>query len=520
MLGNMERSAQLFTNVLEKDPARTACLYELADIQLGANRVEEAIVLAEAAYTADRRNAWYALFLAELCMSVGKVERTIEILKASLKENRKNERIYFLLATAYESQGSYEDASALISDLEGVIGSDPELMEMKIDLLLKSNDLNGALKERKRVWEEDKGNIDNGMKYIEMLMVNGKKEEGEMLLLEMHNRFPEDGMTCYMLSEYYRQRMMEKEFIEMITCAFNDKEFDIDKKMGVLLAMLKLSSSEEVSEKIKELLDVMVLVHPAEAKTYAIAGDYYLQKGNRVEAEINFRRTVEIDSSRLPVWEELVRLNIELGRYRRANELCQRAIELFPINGSIRVLSGIAQARRGFYREAEEELIEAVKYVKTNPSISVQLYAELGFVQSGLGRLEESDKSFTKALGISPDNPNVLANYAASLLQRSEQLERAEEMAQRACSISPGNPYYEDVYARILSVGNKHKDAKVWIKKALSNSLEDTSIIIEHCGDILFRGGEKEEAIKNWRRALELGGDNEQLRKKVSEGAL
>lgn len=520
MLGNVERSAQLFTRVLDKDPSRTECLFELADIQRGAKRYEEAIILAEAAFSADRKNAWYALFLGELYMSTGKASKAIEVLKISLKENKKNESIYFMLASAYEIQGSYTHATALLSELESLVGSDPELKEMKIDLMLKSNNLSGALNERRKAWEEDKGNIGNGMKYVEMLMVNGKKEEGEAFLLQIHDIFPNDGMTCYMLSEYYRQRRKETEFIEMLKCAFSDAELDIDRKMGVLLSMLKLRPSDTVNRNVEELLAVLKSVHPEEAKTYVIAGDYFLQTGNRRDAERNFLKTIEIDSNRLAVWEELVLLNIEMGRYSKAQELCKRAKELFPVSGSIRLYYGMALARQGKKEEAEKELNEAIKYIKMNPSLSVQLYAELGNVQSGLGKHEDSERSFSQALGISPDNPNVLANYAEVLLNISEQLERAEEMVHKACVLTPNNPYYEDIYARILSLMGKNNEAKEWIERAVRNSLEEAPIITEHYGDILFRSGEKEESLKFWKRALDIGGDADRLNRKIQERSL
>jgi tetratricopeptide (TPR) repeat protein len=520
MLGNRKRSAELFTSILVKDKTNAGCLFELANLQLVDNRYDEAIVLAEAAFYKDRLNVWYALLLGDLYLTRGRSKEAAEVLKLSLKFNRSSVDLYIMLASVFESLGQYADAAELLKEFEIIIGRDENISDKRIELLLKTNNLNEAIQVRKALWEEDRGSIIKGIKYIEMLTVNGRESDGNKVLFDIQDMYPTNGLICFMLSDYYRKRGMEHEFIGMLKCAFNDPEFDIDRKVAFLLEMIKLGKDDRISLSIETLLDVLVSVHPNEAKTFAIAGDYYILKGNKELAEKSFQKTIERDSSRLPVWEELILLNIELGRYRRAGELCKKAQELFPMNGTIRVYSGLTLARRGFYLEAERELSLAIQYVRSNLSLSIQLYAELGIVQSELNKLEDADKSFSYVLGISPDNPNVLANYAASLLKRNDQLERAEEMAYKACVMSPGNPYYQDVFARILSVRGKNIEAKQWIKKALESSTEETAIILEHVGDILYRAEEFDEAVKYWNRSLEKKGDTERLKKKVLERKL
>ena len=45
----------------------------------------------------------------------------------------------------------------------------------------------------------------------------------------------------------------------------------------------------------------------------------------------------------------------------------------------------------------------------------------------------------------------------------------------------------------------------------------ESEAIIEHYGDILYHMGEKENAIKNWQKALELGGYKSKLLQKKIE---
>ena len=254
MFGNNEHAAELISSIIELDPSRTSCYFELAEIQKAVGNYAEAMILAEFAFTEERNNQWYAMFLADLCLRGGKVNRAIEVLKTSLRENRRNGNIYLMLATAYENQGEYVKAVDVLHEFENIVGRDSEIDEMRIYLLLKCNDLKGALNERRKIWMEDRLNVESALKYAEMLLMNGKGEEGEQVLLVMHEGFPDNGSLCFMLAEYHRSKGNEEYFLKMLDCAFRDRDTEIDRKIQVLLSMLNLIKKEEV-EIIKTQID-------------------------------------------------------------------------------------------------------------------------------------------------------------------------------------------------------------------------------------------------------------------------
>jgi len=48
----------------------------------------------------------------------------------------------------------------------------------------------------------------------------------------------------------------------------------------------------------------------------------------------------------------------------------------------------------------------------------------------------------------------------------------------------------------------------------------DNSTIVEHLGDVLFKKGNKEEALSVWQKALLLNSGNEDLKTKIQKGEL
>ena len=68
---------------------------------------------------------------------------------------------------------------------------------------------------------------------------------------------------------------------------------------------------------------------------------------------------------------------------------------------------------------------------------SVRAWVNLGNVAADLGRREESEAAYRRALGIDPDDRDALNNLAWLLLEEGSRLEEAEGLAARA-ALQPG----------------------------------------------------------------------------------
>ena len=84
----------------------------------------------------------------------------------------------------------------------------------------------------------------------------------------------------------------------------------------------------------------------------------------------------------------------------------------------------------------------------------------------------------------------------------------------------PDEATYQDTYGWILYKLGRFIEAKEWLYKALVNSQTESAVMVEHYADVLFKNGEKEEALKYWKKAISLGGNTSLLLKKASEGIL
>ncbi|TNF29602.1 MAG: tetratricopeptide repeat protein, partial [Bacteroidetes bacterium] len=150
----------------------------------------------------------------------------------------------------------------------------------------------------------------------------------------------------------------------------------------------------------------------------------------------------------------------------------------------------------------------------------VQLLSVLADAYNNQKLYEESDDAFERALKKDPVNALILNNYAYFLSLRAEKLDKAEEMSRRSNVLQSRQPSYQDTYAWILYQQSKYEEALEWILKAMENGGSKSGVIVEHYGDILYKLGETEKAMEQWKNALQLDDHSEELSEKVNGNRL
>ena len=77
-------------------------------------------------------------------------------------------------------------------------------------------------------------------------------------------------------------------------------------------------------------------------------------------------------------------------------------------------------------------------------------------------------------------------------------------MIRLAVADEPHTAAYLDSYGWVLYKNNELPEARLWLHRATNMEGGDDPVLFDHLGDVLWRSGEKEEAVKAWKRSIEL----------------
>lgn len=521
MLGNVDDAASRFYECIKIDPVHAASMYELAGIMLEKNKREEALLLADRARQIDPANEWYARLSAEISGAMGNVAQTEKIYRDLVKRQPRNIEYKYDLANALLANNKLKDAIVVYDQIEEMIGVSEEISVQKEKILLQLNDMDGAARELEKLIAA----YPNEVQYLNMLAqlytANDQAQKAAKVFERMEKLDPTNPDLNFALADHYRNLKDNEKAFTYLKKAFEGEEVEIDRKVQVLLSFFNLSeTNKDLLPKAYELLAIMERVNDDEAKTFAIKADFLYRDRKLRETQEAFLQTIKLDSSRYPIWLGLVNVDFELGDQAAMLKHSKTAIELFPNQGQMHFLHGLALARNKKWREANEALKTAETYLRNEPGLLAQTFSTKAECLHELKDYAESDKAFDRALQIEPSNPMFLNNYAYYLAERADRLAKAEEMTKRANALRPDNPSFEDTYAWVLFKQNKVAEALVWVEKALKHGGDKSGTVVEHYGDILFSLGRKAEALDQWKKAQALGDGSDRLPAKVRNGRL
>ena len=323
------------------------------------------------------------------------------------------------------------------------------------------------------------------------------------------------------LADYYRNLKQNEKAFQEIKLAFKSPELDIDTKVKILLSYYDITENfPELKTDADELCKIIVDIHPDEAKSFAVYGDFLYRDKKYDLARVQYRKAISLDKEKYALWNQLLVIESELGDFDAMQKESKEAMELFPNQPLPYFFNGISNYQLRNYPETVIILSEGKEFVFDNDLLLAQFYANIGNAQNQLKKHEESDAAYDKALELDPTNVDVLNNYSYFLSLRNKNLEQAEAMSKKSNSLHPNNSSYQDTYGWILYQMKKYDDAKVWIGKAIDNGGKTNGTLLEHYGDVLYQLGEIDSAIKYWIDAKKHGGNSSLLDKKIADKKL
>jgi tetratricopeptide (TPR) repeat protein len=516
VLENYDKALELFQRYQKQNPDDPAAYYEMADIYSALKDFDQAIEMAEKAVELDTENKWYKILLFQLYQSRSNYDKAGEVISYLLEKDPDNIEYIQELALNYIYNGELKEAIRIYDSLQDKIGITEEVSQQKHRIYLLLGKEDKAIQEI----EELSNAFPDETRYLEMLAELYLSEGKNDLALETYKRIleidPDNPYINISLSDYYRQIGEKEKSLEYLKSGFANPNLDIDTKVQILLSYYTVNEIfNDRKEEAFKLAGLMIQAHPQEPKAWSIYADLLYQDKKLEEARDAFEKVIMLDSSKYLVWEQLLFVESELSDFNAMADKGERAIKLFPQQPLLYLFAGVGRFQKKDYEEAVEHFENGVKFTVSNNKLLEQFFSYLGDTYFQLKNHTSSDQAYEKALKINPDNSIVLNNYAYYLSLRKEKLDRAEEMSRKAVELDP-NSSNQDTYGWVLFQKGNYAEAKVWIGKSLEQEGE-SAVVVEHYGDVLWKLGDKKNAVKYWEKAIKLGEGSELLEKKVEE---
>ena len=518
LIHNPDESIKLFKECLTLQPDNATVNYMLSEVYEEKQLLEDAELYAKRSVKFDEKNYWYKKQLASIYTKKKNYkEAAIVYHEISLLSNDLSMEI----ESAYMSLLSqdYKKAIKTLDYVEKKAGINEEVIKQKEQIYLAQNKLSNAIDEVKKLIKA----YPNDAKYVGMLadlyMANNKTDKAVELYLQVIKMDSQNGSAYFALADYYFSKGDKEKYYTNTRLGISSKTTEVKSKLSAMISFIAAKNIDNYSNRCYDLAHAFIDANPFESTSYLVLGDLLSQDKDFESAHVQYLKALSIEPGNFMVWQQLIVCSSELRNNQYLQSDCEKALEYFPNEVVFYVYHSIACEQLKEYEKAFNSAKKGIEIAVDQKELLIQLYATLGDASHYLKRYGACDSAFEAVLTIDPKNSYALNNYAYFLSLRNVDLDKAEKLSKQSLEIEPENSSYMDTYGWILYQKKEYEKAKEYIEKALAitpNSAE----VLEHLGDVQYKLNQKEEAIKSWKRAKELGSSGEFLDKKIKEGKL
>lgn len=516
LMENYSAATGYFNKVLAIDANNDATYFELANLNLKQNKLIDAESAIKKAIAIQSNNEWYFVLLSDVYKRNGKINELIGVFAQLIKLNPNNADYYYDKANAESFANKIDAATKTYQEIEEKFGSSAELIQARQRLLVQKD---GKLsdKELEKLIAENPTEAKNYLYLSDVLLQKGD-EQGALNLLKKAQAIEADNFELQLaLADVYRSLKKDAEAFLALKSAFNNSAMPINQKVKIVVMMFPSFNRPEVLNQAQELAQIAAIIHPQEPKVLALYADVLCQQGKYKEAKVLYLETLKLTKQVYAVWEQTINIQNILGEYQEALKTGDEALSFYPNQASLHYYVAFAQYKTGKNTEAMQSINDVLILGSDNKELLAQAYALQGDIFINEKKFSAANKAYDKALEVQPNNYLMMNNYAYYLTLRDEDLPKAATMAEKAANALPQSASVADTYAFVLFRLQKYNEAQLWIEKAVKISNGKNALYLERYGDILYLKGEKEQAIVQWQKAKEAGGNSEMLNKKINE---
>ncbi len=520
ILDDYHKAFVLYQKSLEFDPQNATAYYKIAQIFLKSEDTEKAIFNAERAIELDDKNKYFYLLLAEIYTKNSDFTKAAETYEVMIEKCDHTNEYLFELAALYIYQEDYEAALGIYNRIEDEFGLNEQVIAQKQKLYLKQSKLDEAIEEGQKLIDAYPGESRYVLMLVDILISNNKEEEAIPKLDELLVNDPDNSRALLLLADIYRKKGDDEKSNIYLNKAFEKPDLDIQPKLQVLAGFMQQLPNDDVEVLAKNLGKKIISAHSDDPRAYEINGDLSMRLSNDNEALNYYQKALEYGSTNHNTWHNILQLEIQLGKYNEAIEDGEKALELFPNQPGICWFLGTAYLMEKDYEPAAEILERGKKLSVSNEEFKSLFNAQLGDVYNNLKNYKKSDECYEAALAFDPTNDHVLNNYSYFLSLRKEKLDLAKKMSSKLVQQNPEDATYLDTHAWVLYMRGEYKEARIYIEKAVKSDSELSGTIIEHYGDILFKLGDVDSAVKQWQKAKGMDETSDLIDKKIADRKL
>lgn len=485
---------------------------------------QDSLALAhlEEAARISPHNETYLERVAQYYYNTKASDQAIEAYERLAATNPDRTDIQNILIALYQKRKDYDSMLRCIGRIERVDGNSEELTLSKVRVYELKEDKKRAYRALAQLAEEHPSDLGYRMMMGNWLMQNGRQGEAYKIYTAAEQ---EDSTSSHVLSslyDYYKATGDEARATEyMNRILLNPKTED---KSKVTMMKQVIADNERQggdSTQVLALFDRILGINPTDITMGELRIAYMSLKSMPQDTMYHAMQTLlAVAPDKADTRGMMLQTLLAGQRWKEVITLAEEGTMYNPDELIFYYFLGLAHYQEKDNPAALRAFARAMAVVgdDSDKDLVSDIYSMMGSIYSEEGQQEECYDAFEKSLQWKSDNTETLNNYAYFLSLEGKDLERAAAMSYKTVKAEPQSATFLDTYAWILFMQQRYAEAALYIEQAIQNDTDSiqSSVIMEHAGDIYAMKGDVGKALYYWRKALEAGSESATLPKKIA----
>ena len=505
--GDYDAAFQLYTHCLDIYPKSAAVLYEISQFYMFLGQEAKGEEALKQAVRSDDTNFWYKQTLASYYQSKQDWVKAISVYEDMAQIFPSRLEPLLSLADLYSRTKSYDSLVTTLNRIEELDGKSEQISMEKFRAYLQLENMDKAFSEIQALVDEYPYDMRYRTVLGDVYMSNNRYDEALKVYQDILKEEPDYAPAMVSLATYYQKTGQDSLYNVQLDSILVNENVDTKLKLEFMRQqILKSEQTDKDSTKIISLFETILTKKQPNADVPMLYAQYLITKKMQKESVPVLNKVLELDPENKPARLQLLSYAINDNNLDEVIRVATPAIVYNPDAMEFYYYLGLAHYQKDQTDKALEVFKKGVQQIneKSDKSIASDFYSILGDLYHSREMKAEAYAAYDSSLVYNPKNINTLNNYAYYLSVERVNLDKAEEMSFITVKAEPENSTYLDTYAWILFEKGRYTEARIYIEQAMENGGDTSQVIVEHCGDIYFKLGDKGKAVEYWKKALSL----------------
>lgn len=497
-----DAAAQFYSVALDKDPTNARLVGRTMLMVLAEGEMQRSFELAERQLAVQEADPTARLILAVRDMRNGDWEPAREHLLKSRRAGIATLLYPMLQAWIETAEGDGAAARQALESLSGQNAFDA----FRLFHSALANDILGDAKtagafHRQTMAGGSRAATRVILAYAAHLTRQGQTDEAAELFADYLKEYPENAVIEQAAARLSKDGIVEMPVADAVQGA-------AEALMGAAGALTR----DRTSQGAIIYLRLALYLRPDLDAAHMLLGDVLEANGRYAASNAVYAK---VPSSSPYYWDARIRIASNLNRLDKVDDTLTLLREMAGLRDSdttALVTAGDILRSRERYAEAVADYDRALDRVAVLDDRHWAILYARGIALERSQQWPRAEQDFLKALELRPEHPLVLNYLGYSWIEKGINIEDARKMIERAVEQRPNDGYIVDSLGWVLYRIGRFDEAVGQLERAVELRPEDP-VINDHLGDAYWRAGRHLEARFQWRHALALGAQPEEVEK-------